>query len=446
MALRIRERNPALWSTARAILRNRFDGYSILAGDDSERALVLSTAVTAANNETYTIKIGSRSISFTSDASGTQAEVIAGLIAAWLASPYPEFKEVTPSDGTTALIMTANTAGRPFEISVSSSPAGSKLGAASTVTSNKSPNDINVAENWYNPAAPTVATLPVNGDTIVFDGSAKSDALWNLGALSSVALASIVVKRSFRHRIGLPRLNESGQYGSYTEYRQGYLVIGATTVSIGDGEGPGSDRIKINTGVAASTHNVYASASPAEQGIPSVLLLANHASYVLNVYGGVVGYCFFEGESGSAPVIRVGSVDGGFGTARLYVGSGATLTAVFQDGGHMETLSAIGTSLAVYSGSHRHTSGTLASATVQGGTLDWEGGNITTLHVGSEGFLDCSGGMVARTATTTTADPGAKINDPFAAITWTNGINTSGGRLNQFDFNFGIGRTYTPSA
>jgi len=73
----------------------------------------------------FTLSINGKSISYTAEV-GTPADVVSNLVSIWLASTVPEFKEITAaqgtaSDGTSFVILTANTAGIPFEVIASTS-------------------------------------------------------------------------------------------------------------------------------------------------------------------------------------------------------------------------------------------------------------------------------------------------------------------------------------
>lgn len=90
--------------------------------------------------DVFTLTINGKSISFTATAA-TVANVTAGLVAAWNASLIAEFAEVTASDAGTHLLLTADTAGKPFI--VSSSTTNTTAGAITIVETTKGVETVN---------------------------------------------------------------------------------------------------------------------------------------------------------------------------------------------------------------------------------------------------------------------------------------------------------------
>ena len=93
-----------------------------------QAAQVATVTITAQNSTLYTVTINGVSVTYTSDASGTQAEISAGLQAAILAEPA--ISGLVDPSGSTTLVITSRQAGLAFTIAV-----GANLSAAATTAS-----------------------------------------------------------------------------------------------------------------------------------------------------------------------------------------------------------------------------------------------------------------------------------------------------------------------
>jgi len=93
-----------------------------------QAAQVATVTITAQNDTLYTVTINGVSVTYTSDASGTQAEISAGLQAAIEAEP--SISGLVIASGSTTLIITSRQAGLAFTIAV-----GVNLSAAATTAS-----------------------------------------------------------------------------------------------------------------------------------------------------------------------------------------------------------------------------------------------------------------------------------------------------------------------
>jgi len=167
---------------------------------------------------------------------GTATTTATALLALLQASTVPpEFAEITWTSNGATITATSAVAGRPFTISATVS-GGTGSWVHTSVTTSSGPNDVNVAANW------TTAATPANGDDLVVD--AGSDLLYNLGALSAIALTSLTVAQKFTGKIGLPPINStnSAPGQSYFEYRATYFAIQTSTLTIGKGDGGGMPR------------------------------------------------------------------------------------------------------------------------------------------------------------------------------------------------------------
>lgn len=193
-----------------------------------------------------------------------------------------------------------------------------------TTTANSGPNNWDVAANW------STNTVPVASDT-VYIADSDVDILYGLDQ-SSVTLTALHIEQTFTGTIGLPRLNTDGT-NSYYEYREQYLKIGATELFIGEKEGDGSERIKINLGSAQTTVLITDSGDSPDGYTPPILLLGTHASNVVNVNRGFVGIGYYPTETATVATLRQAFIDDAVNDTTVYVGEDVTLTNVAKSGG-----------------------------------------------------------------------------------------------------------------
>lgn len=365
-------------------------------------------------SDVFTLTMGARTVSFTATGA-TVGNVTAGITAAWNASTDPDIATLTAADATTHVTLTADVAGVPFTVTSSATDGGGTNDQTFTraaSTANQSPNDWSDAENW------STGTVPVDSDVVIIENS-NVDILYGL-AQSDIQPASLTIKSTYTGKIGLPRYNSIG----YAEYLPTYLAIGPTVLTIGDGEGNGSGRIKIDTGTDAVTCHVYKSGTRQETGIPSILLKGTSASNVFRINRGDVGLAFFEDETANAITINVGYVTNQTGDAKLTIGPGLTHAAtgvLTLTGGKCFCDSALIN--AVVRGGELTLDGTatVAALTLRGGTCYYRSsGTATAITAESGGVLDFSTGSAAVTITNATFDSGATVKNPHGRVTWSN--------------------------
>lgn len=384
---------------------------------------------TAANAQTYTITINGKIVTYTSDATATVAEITAGLTTAFNASTEPEFAEITATDSATHVTLTADTAGYPF-VNTSAATGAATLVTATT-TASAGPNDWSTADNWSGDA------VPVSTDDVQIENSSVS-ILYGLGQ-SAVTLTSLNIAQTFTGTIGLPERNSNG----YAEYRytDGYLAVSATTTNIGRGGGTGSGRIKINFGSVATTLGVYGSGSPTEVGLESLLIKGTGAN-VVNVFAGSVGLGVLSQLTTETTTITTLRMLGG----SVRTGGACTITTKDQAGGTLDTWFTV-TTCNMTGGTHNHYSSTMSTIQVNGGTINWySSANPTSIIVNNGGTVDFSGDVRTITVTTANIYAGATIRDPYARVTWTNGIDLEECRLPEVTLDLGKDRKLTPAA
>lgn len=363
---------------------------------------------------TYTITIGNATVSVLGTG-GTATTTAVALLAALQASTIPQFLEVAWTNPSGAIITgTAVTAGVPFTATSSVSGGSGTFGSFSTSVTSSGPNDWSTAANW------STGAVPVSSDTVYIDQT-NYDVFYGL-AQSSVTLTALIIGANFESgtngtgTIGLPKTNTGAATGvsAYPEYRPDYLAIGATTLSIGYGNGTGSGRIKINTGSAQTALTQYTSANGIETDLEAVLWKGTHASNTVVIIDGSFAAAGYGGESATIATCQVVG-----GTVRL--GAGCTLTTVSQNDG-TATVNSSFTTLTQQGGTMVCVgTGTATTINAYGGTVAYQSnGTITTLQIGSGGTFDKSGDMRALTITNTAMYQGSTLLDPFRTITFTN--------------------------
>ncbi len=361
----------------------------------------------------YSITINGKAISYTAGGSDTATTVAAALLTLLTAQGLPpEFKEMTwtnPSAG--VIVATAIYPGTPFTLATAATSTGTFTGSTPS-TASSGPADASMAANY------STGSLPSGGDDLVFSASANS-CVFGLDALSSVTLNSLSIDQSFTGKIGLARNNPAG----YVEYRPQYLQVGATTVTIGNGPGNGSGRIKIDTGSLQTTLNVFNSGQPADAGYKTILWQGTNASNVVNISKGSLAAGYLEGDSATIATLRQGYQTNQNGDTDVLLGPGCTLTSIVKSGGAL-TLNSSFTTLEQGPGKAGTTSivgGTPGAMTVTGGLLVYRtAGNYTALTVGVSGSADFSQDPRARSGTNTTLNAGGTLLDPGKSITFTN--------------------------
>lgn len=378
------------------------------------------------------ITIGSKTLSVVAG-STTVATVVLNVLTAWNAldtpdpTAYPEFNEITASQNSGTLILTSDTLGKPFSVSITTTETGGGAadaqtidgGATSTGTNtvtNSGPNVVSLASNWEGGVA------PVDGDDVIFD-SGNVDVLYDLNQ-NGVTPASILIDRGYTGKIGLPATNEDVQNTPYHEYRETYLRYGTSgdATNIAVTIRGGGRRIKYSAGSSQATFRVDGTGTREDDGIPCCLLKGTHASNALHVSKGDVGFAFFGGETGTLVTLNESFQTNQDGDSQVMLGAGVTLTApaIVQSGGTLETNSAITStsSVVIYGGTftHQGTGGIAAGLAVRGGTCIYNsngtlGGNTV---ISGGGHLDFSRDLRSKTVSNAVNIYGetSKFSDP----------------------------------
>ena len=356
-------------------------------------------------------------ISFTATVA-TVANVTAGLVAAAAAAKAAgilPWSNVTCADLSTAVTITASTAGVPFT-ATPSAVGGTATLTGSATTASSGPSDASIAGNW------SLGAVPVAADDVYFE-NCSTDCVYGLATLAAVALNSL--------NVGLTYL---GNLGAGSVPGSGYFQCLASSLNVGYyygfGSPSGGGRVKINLGATACAITIFnSSSSPAEPALPTVRLLMNNAASVLNVRQGRVGVaCETAAETSTLSAANVSYVSQQASDAQLLLGAGVTITTLTKTGGAAVLQSAC-TTVTNRAGTVQITgAGAVTTLNVEGGTaLPQSTGTITTVNA-IGGLIDFTGSTSARTVTTLAAPDGstATIKYDPAVVTITNKLAPAG--------------------
>ncbi len=317
---------------------------------------------------------------------------------------------------------------------------GSQTFTTSVATSPTGPNWFNEADNWPTTGS-SAANAPAANDTLIFKDS-DIDCLHGLDNLSGATVAKISCLASYTGKIGLPT-----NTGEYFEYRNTELTLGATTINIGEGEGAGSSRIKINGEAVQTTVSVY-NTGASDDDLPAFVWRGVHASNVVNVFRGSVGVALnATGDDASIAMLTVGFIDSQDTDAIVVLGEGVSqLTTVNKSGGSL-TIGDTAVAAFTQEGGSAEINGAGAIATLtnhEGDILYNSTGTITTLTVSEEAAVDFTAKQIARTVTNCTIYSGATLTDSFKTVTWSNPIMLSNCSLEEVTLDVGTNITLQP--
>lgn len=332
----------------------------------------------------YTLKdeSGTSASISTTTGSTTIATITATVAAALNASTDPRFRAITWAAGSTTVTGTADTAGVPFHLTVSTTEAGGGGADAQTLsnattTPNQGPNDYGDAGNWVESA------VPVASDKVTIAGS--NDILYSLDQ-SGVTLSGFVIAPDCTAQVGASgaplKIASSadvliGGGGTY------YLDLGSSNVSARFV----SDDLPRDTTLNFATETVDLSNYPFTN-----IKGSNLATFYIED-----GRVEVARSSGVTATVATINLSGGL----LRVGSGATLTTLNVAGG-AAYLAAAATTVKVNRGVVTTSgSGAVTTMTVAGGVVYPNStGTISTLTVLDAGIADFTNSLASRTVST----------------------------------------------
>lgn len=387
--------------------RNRFRG------DAPEVAQVSQFTVTAAGvaGDLVTVTISNKTVTATVPSTPTVTTVAEAIVEACGESEEAEFTEIVWDNVAGTVTATADEAGVPFTITSVTVSGSVTVGAVSTPTASKGPRHWDDANNW------TLNAVPVTGDDVdLID--CDQDISFGLSQ-SGVTLASLNIHSTYTGKLGLP-----AQQGDYYEYRATELAIGATLVTVGAGDGPGSTLLKLNTGAVQATILVLATSTAGTQGQPAFWWRGTHASNAMTVNRGSVGAAYNAGDTATLTTLKVGS-QGGITDANVQCGAGLTLATLTAVNGTVKLFAGV-TTVAQEAGevTVNGTGSNITTLTLNGGTFNYDGtGTVTTTTVRDGGVLVTDRDpRTGKTFTNVTAHKGAGFKNGNKTATFTNGV------------------------
>jgi hypothetical protein len=404
------------------------------------------TIVITIDNISYTITVGS--LDATTEVATTIKQAFNGeTLTDTTATVTPnsgvqslgQFAEITATVSGSVVTLTANTASRPFILSVTETTAGDGTATEATATTCTGSSFFSQQDNW------SANTVPVDADDIVFEQGSQS---CQDGLEPAIQPGTFYHYMSFTGWIGRPERNATNVAKQYSEYRTKALTFddngGATGVyRLGLGSGQGATGIRLNTGAGLATFIVYKSRQKGSDGVPNILLRGT-ANNTLQNMDGTVGVGFYAGESTTLTSLINGKEEGQ-SNADTYCGVDVTLSSatVRMLGGRLETNSAISV-VNVIGGQHTHNLGAIATLNLyKNGSLKIRSSAALTITTGYvDGVLDLSEASGTITFTNCQFGPNARVFAPNGNIAFTNPYTEERGYSANRKLNFGIGRTY----
>lgn len=332
---------------------------------------IVITAVSGTPSDTeYKITINGDVISVVGDTDVNTTA--ANLQVALAASLNIYFTSIVWTVASATITATAATAGDPNVFATSVVGGTGTITGPNSQTVSSGPNDWDVARNW------DTGVVPVSTDSVIIENGA-SPITHGLDQ-SAVTLTSFIIRKSYTGRIGLrAKQFATSSDGATTnpakeEYRDQYLQIGATTLSIGEDftgvTQDGSTLIKINLGSVLSDVTVHDTASTTfESKLPAIQLLGTNSSNTLQVRAArsSVGIAVRGFEVSTFSDIDIGN---DLSSGGVILGPGVTLTNWTQKSGINNIEAAA----------------TITKIDCLGGTLTTEGDyTVTTVNVGESG-------------------------------------------------------------
>lgn len=353
----------------------------------------------------------------------------------------PEFKEITASVSSATVTFTANTAGKPFTLTVTVDTAGTgDVTGETVVQAATGMNHWDNADNWDS------GSVPANDDIVVFR---DSDVSVKYGLPAASREVTFNVYQSFTGQIGLPRINNDANSaaGRYLEYRPRmvHLDDAGTGTNIlhvfGLGEGNGSPLINLRHDTLQCSVLVYNTGRPSVQGDKALNIVCENTSSELTILRGSVDAGSDFSASAGWNVIRVNNSQGQTSDVRI-AGADAS-NAVIVSGGQVAIENTTGITFTQYGGTIDATGVNSAAAiSLYGGVFKWSGSGTITAMTIDGGDFDARGGLSAFTVTNCTRRRGP-LRDPFHRATWSNAIQNFGGVT---DLDFGSNFSLTPVA
>jgi len=412
--------------------------------------------------EKVTMTVNGKDIIVTLGATVTNAAVATALKEAWNGNAITgdatrnttgnlitEFNEVTATVASVTVTLTADTAGKPFTVTVTDDSGTGSI-AVATPTASNGPNHWTL-ENFNKDGVPStdVPGAAVAADVYIEDSSV--DILYDLdqSAIAN-AITGLNISSGYTGNIGLPQENDSG----YQEYRDRYLQLpdqaGTCITNIGKGEGSGSSRILLDYGsTLVADITVEGSSSSSLEDRKAIIIKGTAVTNALEASGGEIDIAPDQDDTSIFANIKL------IGDADLRASKGVDISTLLQveDSASAEispvaanalvTLTMTGSPSVVV----KETDAGAAITTVDllGGNLAYESaGTITTMNGGPDASVDFSNNIPGVTITTLNVEARFNLTDPDKKVTFTNAIAQGNISENDWQHDFGKGRTIHP--
>lgn len=389
----------------------------------------LTVGGTIAVGNTFTVTIGTKSLTFTATTT-VVADAVAGILALIQAdNAPPEFSELDWTSTSTYVQATGPDDGYPIADGISVSKAQGAGGTNShtftetTSTTGTGPEFWSNTENWLGGAVPT------NNDTVIlglYNACPKYDITTSLTGINlqvhSGAFPGLM--------IGLPEMNENG----WPEYLGRYLQLNFGTGGCLYGLGTGSFVPKMNlldVSATARTHTFYRSdrRDGGTDRAPVQMLTADastDAGVNINCLGAKIDFNAEDGQTYATQ--QLGTVRVGTGGDFRYYGAERIVTIEVLEGGNLDYLAAEGSgpsTIRVQGGGVARFAREGAASILYvdaGGVCHWN-------RVGTLTFADVSGSLIfsedersGKVVTDVTLNAGATLDDREGVATFTNPV------------------------
>lgn len=345
---------------------------------------------------TITIGTGAYAVAVSlADSGGNLTAALTALASSLNGSAHPYFFAVTWSSDATHIIGTSKTAGVPFSFLGSvSGGTGTVSSAYAVTTADKGPNSWSVAANW------SAATVPVNGDTVIFDGTSDYALCQSLGTgiycnlrIDQPATISIGMPRSFTTDVACATVSSP----EVPEYRQQYLKMTAAADAItcdigrefGQNTTSGSGRIKIDFENSTATVQVFNCAALAtDDGLcPIQFNFGTNPYSTLFIRKGMVN---IGAQTETCTLLECDVADTS-SFSRVIMGTGVSC-AIFKANGGNHVIQTVASLAITNNGATIDVEGntTIATNTITKGTTNINGAvTVTTSTVKSFGTINC---------------------------------------------------------
>lgn len=263
-----------------------------------------------------------------------------------------------------------------------------------------SDGDWNTSTNWSSD------TVPIAGDDVVFNSGSEAV---TTTPTSVVTYASLTFTNDYTGTLG-------------TEFS--FIIVNSTLLSIGGGNGAGSQRLNIDLGTVASTVSITDTATTGTDTNRSpIRLICNNVSTDMFISGTSTNVAIIDEPTDTGLIgdisVTGGTVSVGSGITSytsLYVSGSGTVVTV-EEPTAAQTITMDNGTVTV------NGTNAIAAVVIRDGTYVSNSTGVITLITARGGTLDFSQNQQARTVTTLTISPlNTELRMLRGIITLTNGI------------------------